>query len=245
MCGRFTRYKTWQEVHDYLSSFLGDHDKSQSARNLAPRYNIAPTQEVEIVRLNDWGTWRIGPSRWGLLPPWSKDTSWASKMINARAETVMEKRSFKAAFNARRCLVPADGYYEWKKMRDGKQPYHITLKNGALMLFAGLWEKWEIKEGVELSGVYSEYGAGDVIESFTILTTDANEMIADIHNRMPVILDEDEIQQWLDPNADLEFLQEFVNRPYPGSQMAAYLVSKAVNAVKNVGPELIEHVNSG
>ena len=243
MCGRFTRYKTWQEVHDYLSSFLGDHDKSQSAPNLPPRYNIAPTQEVEVVRLNDWGTWRIDPLRWGLLPAWSKDTSWASKMINARAETVTEKRSFKPAFKTRRCLVPADGYYEWKKEQGGKQPYRITLHDEALMLFAGLWEKWEVKAGVELSGVFSEYGAGDVIESFTILTTDANKTTADIHNRMPVILDEDEIQQWLDPNADPDFLLKFVNRPYPGNQTTAYPVSKAVNSVKNIGPELIEHMS--
>jgi putative SOS response-associated peptidase YedK len=242
MCGRFTRYKTWREIHDYLSLFLGDHDKSQSAPNLPPRYNIAPTQGVEIVKMNDWGTWRIDSLRWGLLPPWSKDTSWASKMINARAETVTEKRSFSAAFKARRCLVPADGYYEWKKEQGGKQPYRITLRGEALMLFAGLWEKWEIKEGVELSGAFSEHGAGDVIESFTILTTHANEMTADIHNRMPVTLDEDEIQQWMDPNADAGFLKELVNQPYSGRRMTAYPVSKAVNSVKNIGPELIESV---
>ncbi len=166
MCGRFTlRTPTHR-----LAEAFGVRDLP----NLPPRYNIAPTQDAAVVRPGPEGEAReLAMLRWGLVPSWSEGPS-AYSMINARAETVATKPAFRAAFRHRRCLVPADGFYEWQRVDGGKQPYLVELASGEPFAFAGLWEHWE---------------GGDVIESFTIIVTEANELLRPIHERMPVILD--------------------------------------------------------
>lgn len=168
MCGRFTLHMPWAE----LVKLYRIHDRP----NLTPRYNIAPTQDILAVRLDKDGAQELADLRWGLIPRWSKDEKPGYSTINARAETVASKPAFRDAFRKRRCLIPADGYYEWKKLEDGaKQPYRITLGPEQPFSFAGLWERWE---------------KGDkMIESCTIIVTDANKLTRYIHDRMPVILD--------------------------------------------------------
>ena len=178
MCGRFNL----TTPTDSLRALFGFDEMP----NLPPRYNIAPTQDVAVVRLA--GAERrpaFALLRWGLIPAWAKDVSIGSRMINARAETVAEKPAFRNAFRRRRCLIPADGFYEWEKRPDGaKQPWRITLESGAPFAFAGLWEHWSGADGSEA-------------ESCTIVTTAAADSIARIHERMPVILDRADFPAWL------------------------------------------------
>ncbi len=183
MCGRYSITKPVEAMRQ-LFDFAGP------LPNLPARYNVAPTQEVPIIRSQggdgDGGGGRaLAMLRWGLIPFWAKEPSIAYRMINARAETVATKPAFRAAFRARRCLVPADGFYEWQKRGRAKQPFRIVLKGEALFAFAGLWERW--------SG-----GEGEVIESCTIIVTEANELLRPIHDRMPVILDPADLGAWLD-----------------------------------------------
>jgi putative SOS response-associated peptidase YedK len=190
--------------------------------NLRPRYNIAPSQNILAIRLNEDGKQEAVELRWGLLPFWAKEEKISYSTINARAETVAQKPAFRDAFKKRRCLIPADGYYEWKKQKDGsKQPYRITLKPEQPFSFAGLWEHWEKDD--------------KVVESCTIIVTDANELTKDIHGRMPVILDPADYDAWLD-GSDGEGLL----RPYPSEEMNRYPVSRAVGNVNNSGAELIK-----
>ena len=195
--------------------------------NLEPRYNIAPTQEVAVVRSDDAGAGRtLTRMRWGLIPSWAKEASIGSRMINARAETVAEKPAFRAAFRHRRCLIPADGFYEWKKVgKDGKQPWRVGLDGGAPFAFAGLWEAWLSPDG-------------DEIETCTIVTTEAAPAIAVIHPRMPVILDPAAYTVWLggEPKEAGAALG-----PYR-SALAAHPVSDRVNNVRNDDAGLIEPV---
>jgi putative SOS response-associated peptidase YedK len=154
--------------------------------------------------------------RWGLVPSWADDPAVGNRLINARAETVASKPSFRAAFRQRRCLVPADGFYEWQKQAGKKQPFYIHLRGGGPFAFAGLWERWQ--------------GADEPIESFTIVTTEANELVRSLHERMPVILPREAYKHWLDPAyAKLEELQALL-RPYPAEEMAAFPVSTRVNS---------------
>jgi len=216
MCGRFTLHMPWSE----LVKLYRVHDRP----NLKPRYNIAPTQDILAIRLDQDGQQEAVQLRWGLIPFWAKDDKISYSTINARAETVARKPAFRDAFKKRRCLIAADGYYEWKKLEDGtKQPYRITLKPEQPFSFAGLWEHWE-KDN-------------KVIESCTIIVTDANELTKDIHGRMPVILDPADYESWLGGSADVDLL-----KPYPSASMRRYPVSKAVGNVRNTGPELIEPV---
>ena len=216
MCGRFTLHMPWSE----LVKLYRVHDRP----NLKPRYNIAPTQDVLAIRLDKEGQQEAAQLRWGLIPFWAKDEKISYSKINARAETVAKKPAFRDAFKKRRCLIAADGYYEWKTLEDGsKQPYRITLKPEQPFSFAGLWEHWE-KDN-------------KVIESCTIIVTDANELTKDIHGRMPVILDPDDYDAWLGGTDGENLL-----RPYPSKKMARYPVSRAVGNVKNTGPELIEPI---
>ena len=192
--------------------------------NLEPRYNIAPTQDILAIRLDKEGQQEAIQLRWGLLPFWAKDEKISYSTINARAETVAQKPAFRDAFTKRRCLIPADGYYEWKKLEDGsKQPYRITLKPEQPFSFAGLWEHWEKDD--------------KMIESCTIIVTDANTLTKDIHGRMPVILDPADYDAWLDGTKAENLL-----RSYPSEKMARYPVSRTVGNVKNTGPELIEPI---
>jgi putative SOS response-associated peptidase YedK len=193
-----------------------------------PRYNIAPTQRGLIVR-QDPTAGRVAASyRWGLVPGWAKDPSIGNRLINARGDTVAEKPAFRSAFKRWRCLVPASGFYEWKVVPGArsKQPYRIVPANDPLFAFAGLTERWEGPEGP--------------LQTFCIVTTDANDLMRPIHDRMPAIIAPGDYERWLDPaNTDTAELKQMI-RPYPADQMRAYAVSTRVNNVRNEDPSLIE-----
>lgn len=196
---------------------------------LLPRYNIAPTQKVLVIT-NDGTANHPETMRWGLIPSWAKDPSIGSRLINARAETVAEKPSFRTALRRRRCLIPADGFYEWRKEGSRRIPMRITLKSGEPFAFAGLWESWKNPEG-------------QWVKSCTIITTEPNEVMAPIHNRMPVILLPDVESLWVDPKAeDLTTLVGLL-APYPAEDMEAYQVSTAVNSSKSNVPECIARIS--
>lgn len=227
MCGRFALYVTLEELTDYFGL-------SESPTQLAPRYNIAPTQPVGLVRVNAQSQqreWAL--ALWGLIPSWSKDPTIGARMINARAETVDEKPAFRAAFKRRRCIIPASGFYEWKKMNGGKQPYFITSADGEPLGLAGLWESWSGPNG-------------EALESCTILTTDANEAVALLHDRMPVILNPEDYDEWLGAGKDstpAQLLQlKHLLRPFPADLMTLYPVSTYVNRPRNEGEACIERV---
>ena len=218
MCGRFTRTATLEE----LQKLFGFEERP----NLAPRTNIAPTQDIGILRREDDGKTHWREARWGLIPSWAKDDSIGAKMINARGETVAEKPAFRAAFARRRCLIPADGFYEWKSEEGGKQPYRITLEDGRPFAFAGLWEVWRAPRGKSR------------LDTCSSVTVEAAPAIAEIHHRMPVILEGDSFDLWLDPEARPAALQGLL-APYGGT-LRAYKVSKAVNKVANDSLDLLE-----
>ncbi len=200
--------------------------------NLEPRHNIAPTQPVACIRADDAGWRQLDLLRWGLIPSWSKDAGIGAKLINARAETVAEKPSFREAFAKRRCLVAADGFYEWRPEDGRKQPFRIGMKGGLPFAFAGLWERWT----APLAG--AGIAAGDTVESVTILTTTANAKLQPIHARMPVILPQEAYAPWLDAANDRDGLLRLL-APYPAEPMAFYRVGPAVNNVRNDGPDCI------
>lgn len=202
---------------------------------LEPRYNIAPTSLVPTVLRMPNTSAKQSPLqsdrqfhllRWGLIPSWAKDSTMGARLINARAETVSEKPSFRAAFRHRRCLVVADGFYEWQRQERLKQPFYFRLQNGQPFAFAGLWERWKDSDGV-------------TIESCTILTTEANELLRSIHDRMPVILDPKDYDLWLDPAVQKPDPLQHLLRPYQSEAMTAYPVSTQVNNPSNNSPECI------
>lgn len=193
-----------------------------------PRYNIAPTQQAPtVVRATLHPARQFTLHRWGLIPPWAKDPGIGSQLINARAETVATKPAFRKAFRERRCLILADGFYEWQRLGRHKQPFYIRMRDGWPFAFAGLREHWEGSEGV-------------AIDSCTILTTTANELVGTLHERMPVILTPEDFGLWLDPGVqEIERLQSLL-RPYPSEEMTAYPVSTRVNNPTNDSPECVE-----
>ncbi|QTH41828.1 SOS response-associated peptidase [Cohnella sp. LGH] len=219
MCGRFTIVVTMDElIRRYLT-------EQPMARNNTPRYNIAPMQEVWAV-IHDGAKNRLGELRWGLVPSWAKDDKIGSKMINARAETLLERASFKTLVGRKRAIIPADGFYEWKKSGNSKQPMRITLKEDALFSMAGLYDTWQTPDGSKLS-------------TCTIITTSPNSLMADIHDRMPVILHPEDEAFWLDrSNSDTKALTALL-KPYPADKMRAYPVSPIVGNVKNDSEECI------
>ena len=224
MCGRFLVFTPSAEICRIAG--VG------TPLNLQPRYNIAPTQDAPVVRLaEDRASREMAMLRWGLVPGWAKDLAIGAKMINARAESVTEKPSFRSAFAKRRCLVPADGFYEWHAAAakgQPKQPFLIARADRQPFFMAGLWERWKGPDGP--------------VESFTILTTDAHPSIAAIHHRMPVVLPPDAYQIWLDPAsapADLTALL----RPFESAPLAAVPISTRVNKVQNDDATLIEPVD--
>lgn len=220
MCGRFTLAVPAEQV---AAQF-----QLPTAPELAPRYNIAPTQQIAVVRAGDADR-TLSMMRWGLVPSWAKELSIGARMINARAETAAEKPAFRSAMKQRRCLIPADGFYEWQAQPGGKQPFHIRMADGRPFAFAGLWEQWRTPEGQWL-------------ETCTILTTSANELMRQLHDRMPVIIPPEQYALWLDPALhDTEPLQELLT-PYPAEEMTARPVSKAVNKVGNDDPSLLAPV---
>ncbi len=194
-----------------------------------PSYNIAPTQEVAAVLADD-GERRLEMLRWGLIPSWADDPGIGSRMINARSETVPEKPSFRRAFRERRCLILTDGFYEWKRTDDGKQPYYVRMEGGRPFAFAGLWESWR--------------GGREEIRSCTILTTEANDLVSEIHHRMPVILAPEDHGLWLDPDVrEADPLLPLL-APYPDDVMEAYPVSRFVNRPTNDDPRCVEPLAS-
>jgi putative SOS response-associated peptidase YedK len=226
MCGRYrlTAKERWlSEIFN-----LDPEDVDWAAR-----WNVAPTQEVATIRQD-----RKEPKRkfvlmrWGLIPNWAKDASSSAKAINAMSETVAEKPLFREAIRIRRCLIPADGFYEWKQIGPKrKQPYNIGMADDSLFAFAGLWDRWKGP-------------AGKVIESCTILTTEANALLKDIHDRMPVIVRPDDYDLWLDPGVtDPKQLVELV-KPFDARLMKKYPISTAVNRVENEGPECAEEIST-
>ncbi len=221
MCGRYTLTTPLEGLR---AVFL-----FEESFNLAARYNIAPTQEVPAVRRGpEDGERHLALLRWGLIPSWAKEASIGSRMINARAESVAEKPAYRTAFRRRRCLIPADGFYEWQARPSGpKQPYLIAPAAGGPFAFAGLWESWTDK------------AEDKTVESFTILTTVANRRLADIHHRMPVILAPADHDAWLDPASGADALLALL-RPAPDQDFVATPVSTRVNAVRNDDPSLIE-----
>jgi putative SOS response-associated peptidase YedK len=229
MCGRFTLRTPLKDVVELFDLALFDSalPLDFSEASLPPRYNIAPSQQVACVRFDaerqrrtlDW-------LQWGLIPRWADDPAIGNRMINARGETVATKPAFREAFRRRRCLLPADGFYEWKRQAGGKQPYYIQLQDKRPFAFAGLWEHW--RHG-ELA-----------IDSCTIITTAANALVSSLHDRMPVILDPSSYQAWLDPQyEDRESLEKLLIA-YPTDRMTVEPVSRAVNNPRNDSPRCIE-----
>jgi len=211
MCGRFRLGKGKAALREY---FGADSDVDWS-----PRYNIAPTDAIPTVRQDRKQPVRkLTLMKWGLIPYWSKDASGAARMINARSESAASKPAFRDSLQTRRCLIPADGFYEWKKPE--KQPYCFTLKDGSLFAFAGIWDRWRAPDG-------------NTVESCSILTGEPNELARPIHDRMPVILPPDAYELWLDPGfTNLEGVAEMLE-PFSASQMKSFPVSSRVNSVQN------------
>jgi len=225
MCGRFTYLLSWSEI----VALYGLTAVTEMAPDWKPRFNAAPTQTMPVIRLNAAGKRELAALRWGLVPSWSKDPAMGAKLINARAETVAEKPAFRSAFKLRRCLVPADGFYEWRKLPGGgKQPYRITMADGAPFAFAGLWERWS--KGPE------------PLETFTIITTTANSLVAPIHDRMPVIIDAADHDAWLEARDTA--IPMALLRPYPAERMTAYPVSTRVNSPRNDDASVIERATA-
>jgi putative SOS response-associated peptidase YedK len=222
MCGR---YAITSPLEALIKAFA-----VQGARpNLQPRYNAAPSQDLPVVRAGPGGR-EITLMHWGLVPSWSKGPDSRYSMINARAETVASKPAYRGPFRRQRCLVPANGFYEWKKTADGKQPYFIALSTGEPFAFAGLWDHWTGPEG-------------DEITSFAIIVTAANDCVRPIHERMPVILGPDDYDSWLgEQGAPSRTKLAIMLRPYPAELMRAYPVSRDVNSPANDSPELLAEV---
>lgn len=221
MCGRFARRSTREVLAEWFGVDL------EEAPPFSPNYNVGPQSVQPVLRLGrDSGKPEFGLLRWGLVPFWSKDAKIGYTTINARAEEAATKPAFREALRKRRCLIPADAFYEWdRKDEKNKKAYAIGLKSGEPWALAGLWECWRPQEG-------------EPLETFTILTTDANEVVEPVHNRMPVIVARKDYDRWLQPAAP-ERLPLDLLRPYPADQMVAWRVSNRVGNVKNNEPELL------
>ncbi|MBT8132008.1 MAG: SOS response-associated peptidase [Gammaproteobacteria bacterium] len=220
MCGRFAFYSPAEAV----SRLFSVEDPPQ----IEPRYNIAPTQFVPIVRDHEDEPRTVSMLRWGLLPFWAKDKSIASRLINARAETVAEKPAYRDSFKKRRCIVPVNGFYEWVKQGSSKQPYFISQGGDEPFGLAGLWSTWRDKKNED-----------EIIETFTIITTTANEAIAALHHRMPVVLATDDYDEWLAVDHENASDLQRLLVPAPPESFKNWPVSRQVNNARNEGPELV------
>jgi putative SOS response-associated peptidase YedK len=227
MCGRFQASSSPAELARWFKT-------TGPIPNMRQRYNAAPTQDLPIVlRDAESGERRLEALRWGLVPFWAKDAKIAYSTINAMAETVATKPAFRDAFKSRRCLVPADGFYEWQKLdAKTKQPYRIVMAEGSPMAFAGLWERWK------------DPASGETVRSFTIITTAPNALCAPIHNRMPVILDPADFPTWLGEAPTAPEQLKALLRPYPPERMEAHMIGLRIGNVKNDDAALIERLKS-
>jgi putative SOS response-associated peptidase YedK len=218
MCGRYRLSRRKQIIEEHFDSASGEEDWS-------PRYNIAPTQPVPVIRQNPKEPRReLSLMRWGLIPSWAKDSSISAQMINARSETAATKPAFRDPLTSRRCLVPADGFYEWVRTGKAKQPYCFEVNDGELFAFAGLWDRWKDPNG-------------QWIKSCSILTTTPNAVTSPVHDRMPVIIDRADYDLWLDPGmTNVEAASDLL-KPYDARTMRSYPVSTRINHVANDDPE--------
>ena len=217
MCGRYRLSRRKQRIAEYFDT-VDDIDWQ-------PRYNIAPTQNVGIIRQDSSQAVRkFSLVRWGLIPYWAKDPNIGHKMINARSETVLDKPAFREAFQNRRCLLPADGFYEWKRTGRSKQPIHLGMQDESLFAFAGIWDRWKD-------------ASGNLVETCSILTTTPNSLLAGVHNRMPVILEPGNYESWLDPGLKDSGTLTAMLKPFDPALMKCYPVSMLVNSPANDNAE--------
>ncbi len=225
MCGRSSLTKTESELEErFGASFYSDELERY---NPLPSFNVAPSQMHPVITNNDQD--HLVFFRWGLIPFWAKDIKIGYKLINSRIETILEKPSFRNAVNKRRCIVPFDGFYEWQKTADGKQPYRIVTTNVEIFTVAGIWETWKSPEA-------------ETIHSFSLITQAPNKKLEHIHNRMPAILLPEQEKLWLDQELPAEEALKMI-APYPDEFIDAYKVSKAVGNVRNNDPSLIEKID--
>ncbi len=222
MCGRYT-------LATPTEALAGLFHLQTALPSLRPRYNIAPTQPVAVVRRSTEGEREMVIIYWGLIPSWAKEPDIGNRLINARSETVSEKPSFRSAFKRRRCLVPTDGFYEWQRLNKRKQPHYVCMSDGEPFAFAGLWESWEGEDET-------------VIESCTILTTEANAFVRPIHNRMPVIVEPGDYDLWLEAEPDRTGALARLMRPYSGDRLTAFPISTWVNNPKNDDARCVEPI---
>lgn len=222
MCGRYTITVSLEEL--MIRYLIGD-TKVPYHR---PKYNVAPGQQIMAI-INDGTQNRLGELQWGLIPPWADSPKAGYNMLNARSETAATKPAFQAPLRRKRCLIPADGFYEWQKNDTGKQPMRIVLKNRSLFSMAGLYETWVAPDGTK-------------INSCTILTTTPNELMAPIHDRMPVILHREDEPLWLDRNVQEPHAVEHLLRPYASDELEAYTVAPEVGNVRHDEPSCIEPI---
>jgi putative SOS response-associated peptidase YedK len=226
MCGRYRLSRRKQFIEEYFATEPSEVDWT-------PRFNIAPTQPVLTIRQHPKEPIRsLSMMRWGLVPSWAQDSSRGASMINARAETAAAKPAFRDPLKLRRCLIPADGFYEWQKTTSGKQPYCFEVNEGELFAFAGIWDRWMDPKGI-------------AIETCSIFTTTPNAMTSDVHDRMPVILSNHDYDLWLDPGlADVATASDLL-KPFPATTMGRYPVSTKVNVVANDDEECSQPIELG
>ena len=218
MCGRYRLSRRKQIVEEYF-------DVASDIEDWNPRYNMAPTQVVQVIRQHPKEPRRdLSLLRWGLIPSWAKDSSGSANMINARSETAATLPAFREALRLRRCLVPADGFYEWKRSATGKQPYCFEVNDGEMFAFAGIWDRWRAPDG-------------QWIRSFSIMTTTPNAVTSPVHDRMPVILAREDCDLWLDPGMNKVNVVSELLKPYDATRMRCYPVSNRINHVQNDDPE--------
>lgn len=231
MCGRYTLFVDQEDLEERFGA--------RFAEPFSPRYNAAPGQRLPVITSEEPET--IQRFEWGLVPSWADDDAGGS--INARAETVDEKPSFRESYERRRCLVPADGFYEWTETADGKRPYRVAFEDDRPFAMAGLYDRW-IPETTQTDlGDFGDASAdeegGDVLETFTVITTEPNDLVADLHDRMAVVLDPSDERRWLTDDDPRDVLE-----PYPSDELRAYPVSTAVNSPANDDPSLVEPTES-